>query len=129
MIPAVLWWRDSVLFVILLSLATQISTEIGSAHAANDQVVTERLRHVEAQLDALLEQTKAGARWRTSPATPSRSASTLLAGAHRDREILSVCPDGHLVVKGRTHWAPLRFATDRPSLICGFVEHPEPADA
>lgn len=51
----------------------------------------------------------------------------LLAGAHRDREILSVCPDGHLVVKGRTHWAPLRFATDRPSLICGFVDHPEPA--
>jgi hypothetical protein len=59
-IPAVLWWKQSILFVILLSLATQISTEFGAAAAADDRVVTDRLAHVEAQLDALLEQTKAG---------------------------------------------------------------------
>jgi hypothetical protein len=55
-LPAVLWWSESVLFVILLSLATQISTEVGSANAANDEAVTDRLAHIEAQLDALLEQ-------------------------------------------------------------------------
>lgn len=61
-IPAVLWWSRSVLFVILLSLATQVSTEVGSANAANDGALAERLAHIEAQLDALLEQRRAGGR-------------------------------------------------------------------
>lgn len=61
-VPAVLWWKESILFVILLSLATQISTEFGAAAAANDQALANRLAHVEAQLDALLERTKAGRR-------------------------------------------------------------------
>jgi hypothetical protein len=42
-VPGVVWWSQSVLFVILLSLATQISTEFGSAAASNDSAVTDRL--------------------------------------------------------------------------------------
>ncbi len=49
-IPAVLWWRDSVLFVILLSLATQISTEISCAEAADDRTTSDRLDRIEALL-------------------------------------------------------------------------------
>jgi len=55
-IPAVLWWKTSILFVIMLSLATQVSTEFGAAAAADDRDLANRLTHIEAQLDALLEQ-------------------------------------------------------------------------
>jgi hypothetical protein len=55
-IPAVLWWRESVLFVILLSLATQVSTELGVAEAADDRTVADRLDQIEAHLATLLEQ-------------------------------------------------------------------------
>lgn len=46
-IPAVLWWQESILFVILLSLATQASTEWGVAEAADDQQLAERLDRIE----------------------------------------------------------------------------------
>ncbi len=46
-IPATIWWKQSILFVILLSLATQISTEIGAAEAADDQTLAERLDRIE----------------------------------------------------------------------------------
>jgi hypothetical protein len=54
-VPAVLWWKASILFVILLSLATQVSTEFGAAAAADDRKVTDRLSRIEDRLDALLE--------------------------------------------------------------------------
>ena len=54
-IPAVLWWRESVLFVILLSLATQISTELGASEAADDSKLAEQQDRIEAKLDRLLE--------------------------------------------------------------------------
>lgn len=46
-IPGVLWWRDSILFVILLSLATQAWTSFGAAEAADDQELVERLDRIE----------------------------------------------------------------------------------
>jgi hypothetical protein len=49
-IPAVLWWKSSILFVILLSLATQISTEFGAAAAADDRRIADRLDCIEALL-------------------------------------------------------------------------------
>ncbi len=55
-IPAVLWWQQSILFVILLSLVTQVSTEISAAEAADDRSIAERL----ARIEALLEQRGAG---------------------------------------------------------------------
>jgi hypothetical protein len=58
-IPGVIWWRDSVLFVILISLATQAWTSIGAAEAADDSELRADLRHIRHQLNALLEQTKA----------------------------------------------------------------------
>ncbi len=45
--PAVRWWRDSILFVILLSLATQASTEWGAAEAADDDRLAEQLDRIE----------------------------------------------------------------------------------
>lgn len=55
-VPGVLWWRDSILFVILLSLATQAWTTWGSAEAADDRELADRLDRIEAQLNTLLEQ-------------------------------------------------------------------------
>ena len=49
-IPAVLWWKESILFVILLSLSTQAYTSWSAAEAADDQSVCQRLDHIEALL-------------------------------------------------------------------------------
>lgn len=46
-IPGVLLWSESVLFVILLSLATQAWTSWGAAEAADDRAVTDRLDRIE----------------------------------------------------------------------------------
>jgi hypothetical protein len=50
-IPGVLWWSQSVLFVILISLATQAWTSWGAAEAADDHAVTDRLDRIEALLE------------------------------------------------------------------------------
>lgn len=50
-IPACLWWKESILFVILLSLATQASTEWGAAEAADDRTILDRLDRIEALLE------------------------------------------------------------------------------
>jgi membrane protein implicated in regulation of membrane protease activity len=50
-IPACLWWKQSILFVILLSLATQVSTEISAAEAADDRTVLDRLDRIEALIE------------------------------------------------------------------------------
>lgn len=54
-VPGVLWWSNSVLFVILISLATQAWTSWGAAEAADDGVVLDRLNRLEAKLDAILK--------------------------------------------------------------------------
>jgi hypothetical protein len=50
-VPGVLWWSNSVLFVILLSLATQAWTSWGASEAADDRQVLDRLDRIEALLD------------------------------------------------------------------------------
>jgi hypothetical protein len=50
-IPGILWWRESVLFVILISLATQAWTSLGAAEAADDREVCDRLDRIEKLLD------------------------------------------------------------------------------
>lgn len=45
--PAVHWWSESVLFVILISLATQAYAALSSAEAADDRAVTDRLDRLE----------------------------------------------------------------------------------
>lgn len=51
--PAIRWWQNSILFVILLSLATQASTEWGAAEAADDRDVADRLDRIETALTEL----------------------------------------------------------------------------
>lgn len=45
--PAVRWWSQSVLLVILLSLATQAYASWSASEAADDRAVTERLDRIE----------------------------------------------------------------------------------
>lgn len=49
-IPGVLWWSESVLFVILISLATQAWTSWGASEAADDRELSSRLDRIEALL-------------------------------------------------------------------------------
>ena len=56
-IPAVIWWSESVLFVILLSLATQVSTEAGAAEAADDRTLADQLDRIEKALAELRDRT------------------------------------------------------------------------
>jgi membrane protein implicated in regulation of membrane protease activity len=50
-VPALLWWRNSITFVILLSLATQAWTSLSAAEAADDRALSERLDRIEALLE------------------------------------------------------------------------------
>jgi membrane protein implicated in regulation of membrane protease activity len=50
-VPAVIWWAESVLFVILLSLATQVSASLSAAEAADDRSICDRLDRIEALLE------------------------------------------------------------------------------
>lgn len=54
-VPGVLWWPNSVLFVILMSLYANAMSSWASSEAADDRAVEARLAVVEAKLDALLE--------------------------------------------------------------------------
>lgn len=54
-VPGVLWWSKSVLFVILISLATQAWTSWGAAEAAeagDDSALRDQLDRIEALLRA-----------------------------------------------------------------------------
>lgn len=48
-----------------------------------------------------------------------------LAGAAANAAPLTVCPDGHLVVSSRTHWAPVAFDEHLGGIVCRWVEHEE----
>jgi hypothetical protein len=41
-----------------------------------------------------------------------------LAEAARATRQLTACPAGHMVVRGNTHWSPLKFSNDLRSLHC-----------
>jgi hypothetical protein len=112
-VPGILWWRDSVLFVILISLATQAYTSWGSYEAADDREVCDRLDRIEALLG------------RRGGATVEHRMSfsfDLLASASERREALTVCPRGHLVVNDNTHWSAVRFSDDSSRIECVMVE-------
>jgi hypothetical protein len=46
-IPGVLWWKNSITFVILISLATQAWTSWGASEAADDRLLADRLDRIE----------------------------------------------------------------------------------
>ncbi len=52
-IPGVLWWADSILFVILVSLYANFVGEISASEAADDQELAKRLDRIEALLREL----------------------------------------------------------------------------
>jgi hypothetical protein len=49
-VPAFLWWKNSLLFIIAVSLATQSYGALSAAEAADDSAITERLDRIEALL-------------------------------------------------------------------------------
>lgn len=51
-----------------------------------------------------------------------------LAEAGAKQKPLTVCDAGHMVVRGTTHWQPVRFAADLHALWCVPVDHPEGGD-
>ncbi len=46
-VPALLWWADSVLFVILVSLYANLASELAAGEAADDRAILERLDRIE----------------------------------------------------------------------------------
>ncbi len=68
-VPAFLWWRDSVAFVIAASLYANVAAALSAASAADDRRVLDKLDHIAEQL---------GTR-RGDPGDASRSP----AGRHR----------------------------------------------
>jgi membrane protein implicated in regulation of membrane protease activity len=48
--PAIRWWSESILFVIVLSLATQAYAALSASEGADDRKVTDRLDRIEALL-------------------------------------------------------------------------------
>jgi hypothetical protein len=61
----------------------------------------------------------------TQPRDELAFSLDMLASGGTITRPLSVCDDGHLVVVGRTHWAPVRFSPDRRAVVCAWVEHQE----
>ncbi len=49
-----------------------------------------------------------------------------LAGAAEKVPALSVCPDGHMVVNGNTHWSPTRISDDLRAIWFRMVTHERP---
>ncbi len=49
-IPGVLWWAESILFVIAASVYANVASELAGAEAADDRDLAERLDRIEALL-------------------------------------------------------------------------------
>lgn len=50
-----------------------------------------------------------------------------LAEAARLKKPLSVCADGHLVVRA-SHWRPVQFTGDLHAILCEPADHPAATD-
>jgi hypothetical protein len=48
--PALIWWKNSITFVIAISLATQLYAALSALEGADDSAVTGRLDRIEALL-------------------------------------------------------------------------------
>lgn len=46
-VPALLWWKTSILFVIAISLATQLYAALSAAEGADDKAITDQLDRIE----------------------------------------------------------------------------------
>ena len=53
LIPAVLWWQTSVLFVIIASVYANVKSDFGAAEAADDRAVLDRLSELEQTLERI----------------------------------------------------------------------------
>lgn len=54
-VPAYIWWRDSVLFVIAASIFANVYAAVSALEAADDSKIQARLDELEAKLDRLLD--------------------------------------------------------------------------
>ncbi len=55
-VPAVIWWADSILLAILLSLYANAVSDWGAAEAADDSRLLARVEHFARKLDVLIEE-------------------------------------------------------------------------
>lgn len=58
--PALLWWKDSILFVIGLSLFANFYAAVSAVEAADDSAVLAELHDVKAELAAIREELARG---------------------------------------------------------------------
>ncbi len=49
-VPGVIWWAESILFVIAASVYANVASELAGAEAADDRDLAERLDRIEALL-------------------------------------------------------------------------------
>jgi hypothetical protein len=47
---ALVWWRDSIVFVIIASIYANVSGDLGASEAADDRDICDRLDRIEAHL-------------------------------------------------------------------------------
>lgn len=47
----------------------------------------------------------------------------MFTGAATQRDPLTVCPNGHLVINGNKHWKPEALDHSLARLICVLVDH------
>lgn len=52
-IPAFLFWRDSVMFVIAASIYANVKSDVGAAEAADDRTVLDKLAEIEERLSVV----------------------------------------------------------------------------
>ena len=55
LIPALLWWRESLWFVIVASIYANVKSDWGAAEAADDRDLARQMRALELKVDRLLE--------------------------------------------------------------------------
>ena len=55
LIPAILWWQESILFVIIASVYNNVVSDWAASEAADDSAVIQRLDDLEAKLSRIVE--------------------------------------------------------------------------
>lgn len=50
LVPALIWWKDSVTFVILASIYANVKSDWGAAEAADERELVQRLARIEEEL-------------------------------------------------------------------------------
>ena len=56
LIPAILWWQTSILFVIVASVYNNVVSDWAASEAADDSVVTEQMEALEKRLEQKMDQ-------------------------------------------------------------------------